>query len=177
MSDGSIPPGSMIPNLAVDTNRKEKIDIEIGTRTDSDFSLPKILQDLDYDYVEDNLKKKQSGEGRIFGALFEDEEEPENRLKNSIFDDGWQRDIVLMVRLPDTDLKNCLVGGIEAVVNLSFCFTAEPAKRAVMCGLLLLPISKYILGFILQAQMCFIAFLGILVFHERHAWFHQSFHH
>lgn len=30
------------------------------------------------------------------------------------------------------DLKNRLVGGIEAVVNLGFYFTAEPAKRAVM---------------------------------------------
>ncbi|GAB2230003.1 hypothetical protein Droror1_Dr00014259 [Drosera rotundifolia] len=77
----------MIPNLAVDTSRKEKIDIEIGTETDSDFSLSKILRDLDYDYVEDNLKNKESGEGRISGALFDDEEEPENPLKNTIFDD------------------------------------------------------------------------------------------
>ncbi|GAB2209663.1 hypothetical protein Droror1_Dr00026884 [Drosera rotundifolia] len=86
-SNGSIPPGSMIPNLAVDISRKVKIDIEIGTGTDSDFSLPKILQDLDYDYVEDNLKNKESGEGRISGALFDDEEEPENPLKNITFDD------------------------------------------------------------------------------------------
>lgn len=97
-SDGSIPPGSMIPNLAVDISRKEKIDIEIGTGTDSDFSLPKILRDLDYDYVEDNLKNKESGEGRISGALFDDEEEPENPLKNTIFDDVINLDRKIDIR-------------------------------------------------------------------------------
>ncbi|GAB2267074.1 Probable protein S-acyltransferase 4 [Dionaea muscipula] len=88
MNDELMLPESTVPNLALGISRKEKIDIEVGTTTtpDSDYSLPKILRDLDYDYGEDNLKSKEGGEGFIMDILF-DEEVPENSSKNSLVED------------------------------------------------------------------------------------------
>ncbi|WOG91040.1 hypothetical protein DCAR_0310288 [Daucus carota subsp. sativus] len=52
------------PNLVRSlTTSKEKIDIESGKFTeDNGFSLPEILQNLDYDELEDDLKRKESVE-------------------------------------------------------------------------------------------------------------------
>ncbi|KAL1822474.1 hypothetical protein ACET3Z_009252 [Daucus carota] len=52
------------PNLVRSlTTSKEKIDIESGKFTeDNGFSLPEILQNLDYDEIEDDLKRKESVE-------------------------------------------------------------------------------------------------------------------
>ncbi|KAL8162921.1 hypothetical protein V2J09_014410 [Rumex salicifolius] len=70
---------------------KEKIDIEMGSGVDSDYSLPKILRNLDYDYVEENLKSKDGGEGVIGNSIFVEEEEPKHYFSNSIVEDADER--------------------------------------------------------------------------------------
>ncbi|GMH20238.1 hypothetical protein Nepgr_022079 [Nepenthes gracilis] len=81
-----------IPNPTTDLSTKEKIDIEMGTTTETDYSLPKILRDLDYNYVEDNLKSKEGREGVIMDPFFENVEESGCSLRNSIAEDVVQFD-------------------------------------------------------------------------------------
>lgn len=53
------------PNLVRSlTGSKEKIDIEMGSKLaeENGFSLPEILQNLDYDDIEDNMKRNEGNE-------------------------------------------------------------------------------------------------------------------
>lgn len=77
--------GQFVESIA---SPKEKIDIEMGSAAlDSDYSLPKILRNLDYDYVEENLKSKDGGDGAIEVSIFVEEEEPKDYFSNSIVED------------------------------------------------------------------------------------------
>lgn len=60
------------PNLERSlTVSKEKIDIESGKFTeDNGFSLPEILQNLDYDDIEDDLKRKEVVEKNYSDPLY-----------------------------------------------------------------------------------------------------------
>ncbi|OMO98718.1 Zinc finger, DHHC-type, palmitoyltransferase [Corchorus capsularis] len=81
--------GSVTTNL-VDghISPKEKIDIEMGNRhaEDTNYSLPEILRNLDYDDFEDDLKTKQE-EGRSFGPLLFDGQEGKKSVETSIIGD------------------------------------------------------------------------------------------
>ncbi|XP_065853649.1 probable protein S-acyltransferase 4 [Euphorbia lathyris] len=67
-------------------NSKEKIDIEMGTKNSegSNYSLPEILRNLDYDDEddsEDNIKPKQ-GEGKQYsGSFFPNDQEEKESLQ------------------------------------------------------------------------------------------------
>ncbi|GAB4851813.1 Probable protein S-acyltransferase 4, variant 2 [Ancistrocladus abbreviatus] len=92
LNDDPVLVDSNVPNLAQDVSTKEKIDIEVSTTIESEYSLPKILRDLDYDYVEDNLKSKESREGAIVDPFFAEEDEYGHVLQNSIFEAGIKSD-------------------------------------------------------------------------------------
>lgn len=72
----------------VDISSKEKIDIEMGDnyRDDDDSALPKILRNLSYDYIEDNLKSKDGG---MIADPFLEDEEPLHILHNSLAEDEF----------------------------------------------------------------------------------------
>ncbi|KNA11354.1 hypothetical protein SOVF_135940 [Spinacia oleracea] len=78
------------PSFRVDFSSKEKIDIEAGDKQqdDEDYSLPKILRNLSYDYMEDNLKNKD-GEDRTIADPFLVDEEPRVFLHNSLAEDEF----------------------------------------------------------------------------------------
>ena len=64
---------------------KEKIDIEMGSAGDNDYSLPKILRNLDYEYLQENLKSKEGRESDFANPLFV--EGPKHYLSNSHVED------------------------------------------------------------------------------------------
>ncbi|XP_021745613.1 probable protein S-acyltransferase 4 [Chenopodium quinoa] len=80
------------PSFKADFSSKEKIDIEAGDKhhDDEDYTLPKILRNLSYDYIEDNVKSKNSGE-RIYqrSSSFLVDEGPRNFLHNSVAEDEF----------------------------------------------------------------------------------------
>ncbi|GMH28298.1 hypothetical protein Nepgr_030141 [Nepenthes gracilis] len=78
--DEQMPVESSIPNLALDISSKEEIKVEMGTTTESEYSLPKMLRDLDYDFVKDSFRSNDGGV--IMHPLFADEELIENSLQN-----------------------------------------------------------------------------------------------
>ncbi|KAL2932570.1 putative protein S-acyltransferase 4 [Bienertia sinuspersici] len=85
-----VPDEQMYPSFRVDYSSKEKIDIEMGDkhRDDEDDSLPKILRNLSYEYIEENLKNKDGGEGMIADPFLVDEE-PRQLLHNSLAGDEF----------------------------------------------------------------------------------------
>ncbi|KAA8517852.1 hypothetical protein F0562_015325 [Nyssa sinensis] len=84
---------STTPNLVESiANSKEKIDIEMGPKLgeESGFSIPEILQNLDYDDIEDNFKSKEGNE-RIDSDLslaLSFEQELKNFMQSSIVEGG-----------------------------------------------------------------------------------------
>lgn len=84
-----IPDERIHPSFRVDISSKEKIDIEMGDKyqnDEEDHSLPKILRNLSYEYIEENLKTKDGGEGMIADPFLVDEE-PGPLLHNSLAGD------------------------------------------------------------------------------------------
>ena len=78
------------PPYGVNASSKEKIDIEMGEKLveDDEHPLPTILRNLDYDYIEDNLKSKEGGEGAIIDPFLVDEE-PKHLLHPSLVEEEF----------------------------------------------------------------------------------------
>ncbi|KAF8398176.1 hypothetical protein HHK36_017106 [Tetracentron sinense] len=87
LEDDHIEVGSGTPNLGVGTiSSKEKIDIEMGSKLaeDDGIPLPNILQNLDYNGIEDNFKSKEGDEGIVFDPfLFPVDQEPRDSEQSS----------------------------------------------------------------------------------------------
>ncbi|KDP21990.1 hypothetical protein JCGZ_02880 [Jatropha curcas] len=90
-------PGSVMPNLGdgfVDS--KEKIDIEMGAKLaeDSNYSLPEILRNLDYDDdSDDNLKTKEEEEKPSFDPFIPGEQDAKDLLHMSIVGDELRESV------------------------------------------------------------------------------------
>lgn len=85
-----IPNEYIPPPYGVDASSKEKIDIEMSEKNaeDDEHPLPKILRNLDYDYIEDSLKSKEGGEGAIIDP-FSVDEEPKHLLHPSLVEEEF----------------------------------------------------------------------------------------
>ncbi|CAO2822380.1 unnamed protein product [Amaranthus hypochondriacus] len=90
LEEEQVPDEQYYPSLNVDISSKEKIDIEIGDKHHDDdgdeSALPKILRNLSYDYIEENLKSKDGG---MIADPFLDDEEPRQILHNSLAEDEF----------------------------------------------------------------------------------------
>ena len=90
LEEEQAPDEQYYPSLNVDISSKEKIDFEIGDKNrdddDDESALPKILRNLSYDYIEENLKSKDGG---MIADPFLDDEEPRQILHNSLAEDEF----------------------------------------------------------------------------------------
>lgn len=89
-------PPSMQPTpthlLEATGSPKAKIDIEMGSSIESDHSLPSILRNLDYDYVEDSLKSKEGGEGVVGDPIPVEEESGDYKPNSALERECYQAD-------------------------------------------------------------------------------------
>ncbi|KAH7522598.1 hypothetical protein FEM48_Zijuj07G0155600 [Ziziphus jujuba var. spinosa] len=78
--------GPASPNLGEGImSSKEKIDIEMGTRLhqDSDFPIPDILRNLDYDDLEGSFKNVEEGQRPSFKSVFPAEPKEKESVQSS----------------------------------------------------------------------------------------------
>ncbi|XP_008786791.1 probable protein S-acyltransferase 4 isoform X1 [Phoenix dactylifera] len=62
--------GSYTPNIVTDiTNPKDKVDVEMGHKSDSNLPIPSILQILDYDAIDENLNCKHRHQDDVVDPL------------------------------------------------------------------------------------------------------------
>lgn len=84
--------GSLTPNFGEGTaaGSKEKIDIEMGSKhaEDTGYSLPEILQNLDFDNLEDSLKIKEERGIPGFDPFFPVEQDEKDSVQVCIVGDG-----------------------------------------------------------------------------------------
>lgn len=84
--------GSLSPNFGEGTaaGSKEKIDIEMGSKhaEDTGYSLPEILQNLDFDNLEDSLKIKEERGIPGFDPFFPVEQDEKDSVQVCIVGDG-----------------------------------------------------------------------------------------
>lgn len=94
--DEQIVMGSVTPNYGGDTIRsKENIDIEMGRKhaDESGFSLPEILQNLDYDNLEDSFKSREDDGKFSVDPFFSVEQEAKDSIQSATFVDESNVDV------------------------------------------------------------------------------------